>query len=48
MNLSKQEETAKLFVIAMYYWFVGDKLNAENAIGVALMVANTSVYGDAE
>ncbi len=31
-----QEQTTQLFVIAMYYWFIGDRMNAEGAMSVLM------------
>jgi hypothetical protein len=42
--LSKQEQVTALFVIGIYYWLIGDRLNAENAIDVACITA-TNPFG---
>jgi hypothetical protein len=38
-----QEQTTQLFVIAMYYWFNGDRLNAESAMSVIMHTLPTTL-----
>jgi len=40
MNETKSEHITRLFMIAMYHWYIGDKFNARNAIKVAIYIAN--------
>lgn len=44
-ELTQQEHVTALFVIAMYYWYSGDHLNANNALNVAVMVAQHPMHG---
>ncbi len=46
-ELSKAEHTTALFVIAIYHWFIGDKLNAGFALEVAIQVAESGSTGNA-
>jgi len=39
MNLTREEHVTALFVIAMYHWYIDDKLNARNALEVAVQIA---------
>jgi len=39
INLTKKEYINKLAVHALYYWFIGDKFNARNAIAGAAYLA---------
>lgn len=40
-ELTLQEHTTALFVIALYYWFNGDKMNATSALEVAVRVSES-------
>jgi hypothetical protein len=46
IQLSIKEHTTALFVIAMYYWFNNDTLNAMSALEVAMHIAKSPVVGD--
>lgn len=39
--MTMQEHTTALFVLALYYWYNEDKLNARNAIEVAVHVLDS-------
>lgn len=47
-EMSRGEHAAALFVIAMYYWYTEDFLNARNAMNVCIAVADHPVAHDAE
>ena len=42
--MTKQEHCTALLVLAYFYWYDGDKLNAEGAINTALDIANYPWY----
>ncbi len=46
-ELTLQEHTTALFVIAFYYWLNGDKMNADSALEVAVRVSESATIGEA-
>ena len=40
-EMTLQEHTTALFVIAVYYWLDGDNLNASSALEVAVRVSES-------
>jgi len=42
-EMSLQEHTTALFVIALYYWYSGDSMNARSALEIAVQVSNSPI-----
>lgn len=46
-EMTRAEHVTALFVIALYHWYIGDRYNANNALEVAVHVADSGSTGNA-